>query len=69
MQVDNEKMSKSKGNFMTLEKACEQYSADVVRVACADAGDTLEDANFSTEIANQTILRPSASNGAFLSFF
>ncbi|CAD7949473.1 unnamed protein product [Amoebophrya sp. A25] len=55
--VDNEKMSKNKGNFMTMQEACETYSADVVRLACADAGDTLEDANYSTEISNQSILR------------
>ncbi len=55
--VDNIKMSKSLGNFMTVEDAIHEYSADVVRLTCADAGDTLEDANFSTELANQTILR------------
>merc|ERR1719420_2042062 len=37
-----EKMSKSKGNFMTLDEACDKYTADGTRLACADAGDTLE---------------------------
>ena len=45
--VDTEKMSKSKGNFMTMEQACAKWSADVVRLTQADAGDTLEDAGRS----------------------
>ncbi|CAD7946567.1 unnamed protein product [Amoebophrya sp. A120] len=55
--VDNKKMSKSEGNFMTLQDADDMFSSDVVRLTCADAGDTLEDANYSREISNQTVLR------------
>ena len=55
--VDAEKMSKSKGNFLTLKQAIDQFGADATRLACADAGDGLEDANFSRETANQAILR------------
>jgi len=50
-------MSKSKGNFLTVVQACDLFTADGTRLACADAGDTLEDANFSREVANQAILR------------
>jgi leucyl-tRNA synthetase len=55
--VDAEKMSKSKGNFLTLKQTIDDFSADATRMACADAGDTIEDANFSRETANNTILR------------
>merc|ERR1719375_983020 len=57
VMVDAEKMSKSKGNFLTLKQAIDQFGADATRLACADAGDGLEDANFSRETANQAILR------------
>ena len=54
--VDAEKMSKSKGNFLMLNDTIEQYSADATRFACADAGDSLDDANFSRETADNAIL-------------
>jgi len=54
--VDAEKMSKSKGNFLMLEETIEEYSADATRFACADAGDSLDDANFSRETADASIL-------------
>jgi leucyl-tRNA synthetase len=54
--VDAEKMSKSKGNFLMLNETIEQYSADATRFACADAGDSLDDANFSRETADHAIL-------------
>lgn len=57
IMVDSEKMSKSKGNFLTLEEAMNTYSADATRIACADSGDGLEDANFSREMCGKTILR------------
>merc|ERR1719243_50880 len=57
VMVDAEKMSKSKGNFLTLKQSIDQFGADATRLACADAGDGLEDANFSRETANQAILR------------
>ena len=50
-------MSKSTGNFKTLGQAIEEFGADAVRFALADAGDTVEDANFSDETANAAILR------------
>jgi leucyl-tRNA synthetase len=39
-------MSKNTGNFLTLYDAIEQYSADGMRMGLADAGDSIEDANF-----------------------
>jgi len=38
LQLNSEKMSKSTGNFKTLREAIEEYSADAVRIALADAG-------------------------------
>lgn len=60
--VDAEKMSKSKGNFLIMSNTIDDYSADATRFACADAGDSLEDANFSRETANKAII--SLSNEA-----
>eukprot|EP01101_Sappina_pedata_P004002 TRINITY_DN1637_c0_g1_i1.p1 TRINITY_DN1637_c0_g1~~TRINITY_DN1637_c0_g1_i1.p1 ORF type:complete len:1101 (+),score=504.92 TRINITY_DN1637_c0_g1_i1:162-3305(+) len=55
--LNNSKMSKQTGNFLTLKDAVEKYSADATRIALADAGDGLEDANFSEVTANGVILR------------
>lgn len=57
LMVNGEKMSKSTGNFLTLSDACRQWSVDAVRATLADAGDTLDDANFVPETANKLILR------------
>lgn len=54
--VDAEKMSKSKGNFLILNETIDEYGADATRFACADAGDSLDDANFERDTANATIL-------------
>ena len=55
--LNNEKMSKSTGNFKTLKQAIEEFSADAMRFSLADAGDTVEDANFVEDTANAAILR------------
>ncbi|OEH78674.1 leucyl-tRNA synthetase [Cyclospora cayetanensis] len=55
--VDSEKMSKSTGNFLTIEESIEKFSADATRIAFADAGDSLDDANFQRETANAAITR------------
>lgn len=55
--LDSKKMSKSTGNFMTMSDAVEKYGADATRFALADAGDTVEDANFEDSTANAAILR------------
>ena len=50
-------MSKSDGNFITLIDAIEEYGADSTRIACAVAGDSINDANFTKENANAAILQ------------
>jgi len=55
--LNSEKMSKSTGNFLTLRDAIDKYSADGMRLALADAGDSVEDANFSSPSADAGILR------------
>ena len=50
-------MSKSTGNFLTLTGAVEKFSADGMRFSLADAGDTVEDANFMESMADAGILR------------
>ena len=54
--VDAEKMSKSKGNFLMMNETINKFSADATRFACADAGDSLDDANFSRETADAAIV-------------
>ncbi|XP_026090061.1 leucine--tRNA ligase, cytoplasmic-like [Carassius auratus] len=55
--LNSEKMSKSTGNFLTLSQAISKFSADGMRLALADAGDTVEDANFVEAMADAGILR------------
>ncbi|XP_070553496.1 leucine--tRNA ligase, cytoplasmic-like [Ptychodera flava] len=55
--LNSEKMSKQTGNFLTLFEAVEIFSADGMRLALADAGDTQEDANFVEAMADAGILR------------
>ncbi|KAM3925797.1 leucine--tRNA ligase, cytoplasmic [Leptodactylus fuscus] len=55
--LNSEKMSKSTGNFLTLSEAIDKFSADGMRLALADAGDTVEDANFVEAMADAGILR------------
>ncbi len=50
-------MAKSTGNFMTLSEAIGRFSADGTRLALADSGDTLEDANFVSDMADAGLLR------------
>ena len=55
--INNEKMSKSTGNFLTLTEGIELFSADGMRLSLADAGDSVEDANFVYSMADAAILR------------
>ena len=50
-------MSKSEGNFLTLSEAVDKFSADGMRLSLADAGDSIEDANFVETMADAAILR------------
>lgn len=55
--LDAEKMSKSKGNFLTLGDAIDEWGADATRLALADAGDGIDDANLERAVANMAVLR------------
>ncbi|KAF2405012.1 leucyl-tRNA synthetase-like protein [Trichodelitschia bisporula] len=55
--LNGEKMSKSTGNFLTLDDAVAKFGADATRIALADSGDGVEDANFEEAVANSTILK------------
>ncbi|XP_046391331.1 leucine--tRNA ligase, cytoplasmic [Ischnura elegans] len=55
--LNSAKMSKSEGNFLTLAEAMEKFSADGMRLCLADAGDSVEDANFVESMADAGILR------------
>ena len=57
LMLNGEKMSKSTGNFLTLADAIRKFGADATRIALADAGDGMEDANFEETVANANILR------------
>jgi len=47
LNVEGEKMSKSKGNFIILNDAIEKYGADANRIALMDSAEGLNDANWS----------------------
>ncbi|KAF4523284.1 hypothetical protein B566_EDAN009407 [Ephemera danica] len=55
--LNSAKMSKSEGNFLTLSDAVRKFSADGTRLCLADAGDSVEDANFVESMADAGILR------------
>ncbi|RDA84226.1 hypothetical protein CP532_0134 [Ophiocordyceps camponoti-leonardi (nom. inval.)] len=57
LMLNGEKMSKSTGNFMTLRDLVVKYGADAARIAMADAGDGVSDANFEEDVADNSILR------------
>lgn len=57
LMLNSEKMSKSTGNFLTLPGALDSYGADGMRLALANSGDTVEDANFETQVADSGVLR------------
>lgn len=51
VMVDGEKMSKSRGNFITLRQALESYGASATRWALTFAGEGVDDANFDRDVA------------------
>jgi leucyl-tRNA synthetase len=55
LMIGGEKMSKSKGNFMTLDEVVKKYGADATRLALADAGDGIGDANFEEDVADSSV--------------
>lgn len=57
LMINGQKMSKSKGNSLTLREGIEKFGADAMRLTLADSGDGVEDANFDEKTANANILR------------
>uniref|UniRef100_A0A6C0JVZ3 leucine--tRNA ligase n=1 Tax=viral metagenome TaxID=1070528 RepID=A0A6C0JVZ3_9ZZZZ len=57
LNLNNMKMSKSTGNFLTLSNAIKKYSADGVRLALANASDNIDDANFDENMTEAGILK------------
>lgn len=57
LMLNSAKMSKSDGNFLTLSEALDKFCADGMRLCLADAGDSIEDANFVESMADASILR------------
>jgi leucyl-tRNA synthetase len=55
LMINGEKMSKSKGNFMTLDEVVRKYGADATRLALADGGDGIADANFEENVADSSV--------------
>ncbi|MBU4245742.1 MAG: leucine--tRNA ligase, partial [Nanoarchaeota archaeon] len=50
--VEGEKMSKSKGNFYTMEEILVKYGADVSRITDMMGGEGLDDANWDSRLAD-----------------
>ncbi|GAA98789.1 uncharacterized protein L969DRAFT_104263 [Mixia osmundae IAM 14324] len=57
LMLNGKKMSKSTGNSLTLANAIDKFGADSTRLTLADAGDSMDDANFEELTANANILR------------
>lgn len=55
--LNGDKMSKSKGNFMTLGEAVKKFGSDATRIALAEAGSGFDDANFTESNAENAILK------------
>jgi leucyl-tRNA synthetase len=46
IMINNEKMSKSKGNFFTMRELHEKHGADIIRLTASNAGEGSDDANY-----------------------
>lgn len=57
MLLNGKIMSKKTGNFMTLKDVVNEFGADAARLTLADCGDTHDDANFLTSLANSNLNR------------
>ena len=49
VKVEGEKMSKSKGNFLTARELCEKYGVDMVRINMVCSSEGIEDADWREE--------------------
>ena len=57
VMVDGLKMSKSKGNFITMRQAFADYGADASRFTALSGGEGIDDANFDRELAKTMITK------------
>jgi leucyl-tRNA synthetase len=57
LTLNGDKMSKSTGNFLTLEDSIKKFGADATRLALADGSDGMEDSNFEEAVANSFVLK------------
>jgi len=57
VMVDGVKMSKSKGNFITMRQAQKDYGADPSRFTALSGGEGIDDANFDRDLAKSIILK------------
>ena len=57
LNLNGNKMSKSTGNFLTLEDSINKYSADVTRLVLGLAGDEISDSNFDEVEAKSMVLK------------
>jgi len=57
LTIEGEKMSKSKGNFITLKGALSRYGADVTRLALVLAAQDMDDPDWREENAKSTDLK------------
>ncbi len=57
VNVEGEKMSKSKGNFVTLREALETYGADAVRFSLVHASDGFEDPDWRRSDAESILAK------------
>lgn len=56
IMVNGEKMSKSMGNFITLDEAINKYGTNVIRLIISTAGDDSNDGNFNeAEVGNAVL--------------
>ncbi|MBT3814806.1 leucine--tRNA ligase [Candidatus Woesearchaeota archaeon] len=46
IMINNEKMSKSKGNFFTMRELHDKHGADIIRLTASNAGEGSDDANY-----------------------
>jgi len=51
LRVEGDKMSKSKGNVITIEEGIKEFGADALRIALLSSSEYMDDANFKREYA------------------
>lgn len=55
MLLNEQKMSKSTGNFLTLAQALEKFGCDAMRLTLARGGDQMTDGNFNEHEADEAV--------------